>query len=260
MTFIAGDDNVPSRNALWYYEYNRNKAYVKANNTTPGIAGKMNIFNYPPQFSPDGQKIFLKLCDEHISQKSNPSDVTIWNYKDEYLPTKPMLSARENYSPSYLAVLNLGSDTVIKLESDIDNLQNSQLDKSPNSSYLLTESAGNYKSSNGLSSGEFDCNLVNTTDGSRLCIKTQCPPFQSFSFSPGGKFVYWYDRASTSYYSYSIKTHQIRTISKGISTKLYSEGSDFVTPSELPYGVAAWGKNDEWMLVYDRYDIWKLRP
>ncbi len=33
-----------------------------------------------------------------------------------------------------------------------------------------------------------------------------------------------------------------------------------MNPSALPYGVAAWGKNDEWILVYDRYDIWKLDP
>ncbi len=230
MAFIAGDEKEPSQNALWYYKYNDNKAYVKADNTTPGIPKGMNIFNYPLQFSPNGRKIFLRLCDESFSRQLNSSNVRIWGYKDEYLPTKAMLSSRESYSPSYLAVLNLGVDTVIKLELDTDNLQNSQLDKSLNSSYLLTESAGNYKTSIGLPSGAFDCILVNTTDGSRLCIKTQCPPFQGMIFSPNGKFIYWYDSASTSYYSYNIRTRQIRMISKGVSTKLYSEGSDFCEP------------------------------
>ncbi|RZM06877.1 MAG: S9 family peptidase, partial [Pedobacter sp.] len=75
--------------------------------------------------------------------------------------------------------------------------------------------------------------------------------------SPSGKYILWYEYASKNYFVWDGMT--IKNISSGIKVPLYDEEHD--TPSDpSPYGVMGWIKDDAAVLVYDRYDVWKLDP
>jgi dipeptidyl aminopeptidase/acylaminoacyl peptidase len=61
------------------------------------------------------------------------------------------------------------------------------------------------------------------------------------------------------YYSLNNSTQQVVALTKSIPVPFYDEEND--TPSNpRPYGIMGWTENDEFVLIYDRYDIWRVAP
>lgn len=103
-----------------------------------------------------------------------------------------------------------------------------------------------------------DTYFVNLNNGERKLVreKVRGPA----RISPAGKFITWFDAEQLKWFSMSTQgEHKSVEISAGITHPLQNELHD--TPS-LPsaYGVAGWMADDEAVLVYDRFDIWKLDP
>ena len=81
----------------------------------------------------------------------------------------------------------------------------------------------------------------------------------NISLSPKAKFVTWFSAEDLFYYSYEIATQKTRQITDNEKVKFYREIHDIPAPPS-PNGWAGWSLNDEFMLIYDRYDIWKVDP
>src|SRR5262249_54553939 len=97
--------------------------------------------------------------------------------------------------------------------------------------------------------------LVNTNNGSRkqLLRKQQQGP----SLSPEGKFVLYYDGANWN--SRSVPDGKVVSLTSRLGVKFGIE--DFDLPSTPPpYGTAGWVAGDQFVLIYDRFDIWQVAP
>jgi hypothetical protein len=79
------------------------------------------------------------------------------------------------------------------------------------------------------------------------------------SLSKTGKYVIWYDYRDATWHSYSVQTKKRVNLTKDIEVNFFNELHD--TPMEPDsYGIAGWAENDEYVYIYDRYDIWKIDP
>lgn len=79
------------------------------------------------------------------------------------------------------------------------------------------------------------------------------------NISPLGNYMAWYDMVDRKYYAYDLNTDKEVCLTDGLDINFWNEKHD--TPSNPnPYGVAAWLENDDAILVYDAFDIWKLDP
>ena len=78
-------------------------------------------------------------------------------------------------------------------------------------------------------------------------------------FSPLGNYFLYYEPKDSSYHSYSIKDDREFNVTKSISAAFFNEENDEPRDPEQ-YGIAGWTKDDESILIYDRYDIWKVNP
>jgi len=77
--------------------------------------------------------------------------------------------------------------------------------------------------------------------------------------SPAGRYVYWYSLPDSSWYVYSIEQQQTKNITAELDVPFYDETND--SPNyPRPYGLAGWTTNDDFIFLYDRYDIWQLDP
>jgi len=79
-------------------------------------------------------------------------------------------------------------------------------------------------------------------------------------FSPDNQFVVWFDSDSLNFFSYEISSGVIRNLSNSLQIPLYDDetlqsGRKFPTPS---YKIAGWDLEDHAVLLYDKYDIWKV--
>lgn len=74
--------------------------------------------------------------------------------------------------------------------------------------------------------------------------------------SPQGKYVSYFDKGA--WKVYSVATGSTTAITKNIPVS-------FSVPSltekdEMGYGAPGWSEKDDFILVYDQYDIWKIKP
>ena len=100
-----------------------------------------------------------------------------------------------------------------------------------------------------------DVYAIDPLNGSRtLVVKDLAGMAQ---LSPEGKYIFWYDMVKKHYFTY--QQGVISNVSKSIPTKLYDEEYDMPS-NPTPYGLMRWEKNDAALLVYDRFDIWRLDP
>ena len=78
---------------------------------------------------------------------------------------------------------------------------------------------------------------------------------EGVSLSPLAKHVIWWDYNTQSWYLYNLD--QNRTLALAPDVVFWTEDDDHPMKKE-PYGAAGWTRDDEAVLLYDRYDIWKV--
>jgi len=79
--------------------------------------------------------------------------------------------------------------------------------------------------------------------------------FDNVSLSPLARYVIWWDYPAQCWRLYDIAAGELRTLAPDVA--FYSEDDDHPMMKE-PYGTAGWMENDQAVLLYDRYDIWKV--
>ncbi|HEX7772909.1 MAG TPA: prolyl oligopeptidase family serine peptidase, partial [Pyrinomonadaceae bacterium] len=121
--------------------------------------------------------------------------------------------------------------------------------------YAIGSDNRKYRAMNDYDPGFTDYYLIKTEDGSRKPLLTK--QRGNVSLSPNAKYALYYD--GKDWNSYSIADGTTTNLTKDIKVQFYNELND--TPSTPnSYGIAGWTKDDENVLIYDRYDIWQIAP
>lgn len=77
--------------------------------------------------------------------------------------------------------------------------------------------------------------------------------------SPAGKYIYWFDSPDSTWRAYETATGKKIDLS-GKNKNLYFDELNDSPDFPSPYGIAGWTTNDDFVLLYDRYDCWKVDP
>jgi dipeptidyl aminopeptidase/acylaminoacyl peptidase len=248
--------------SIWLYEAERDSARLLIDDSN--VANdSFNIAKNNLQFSPDGQKLFfsLKRNVENYDPAKKNVGVHIWNYQDPVLaPEIEFLNSEEQFR-FYSAVINLNAleKKIVRLEGQKLFYSGVQLINGGNSEYVMAVVIQGTANENYWNeSGRSDICLISLKDGSIKYIKRHLLSADP-QISPGGKYLLWYDYEKQAYFTYNIEKGIIKNISRLISTSVYLETSS-VAAARPAYGSAVWLANDESVLLYDRYDIWRIDP
>ncbi len=79
------------------------------------------------------------------------------------------------------------------------------------------------------------------------------------NLSPNGKFLYWYDPVDTSWNTYRLSTSVYKKVA-GNALSIFCDIENDVPDYPGAYGLATWSSNDQWLFIYDEFDIWKIDP
>ncbi len=82
-------------------------------------------------------------------------------------------------------------------------------------------------------------------------------PAGDAGLSPEGRYVYWY--ADKNFYTYNIATGDTVNVTEKMPVQIWNIDDDHPMPAE-PWANALWSADDKAMLVYDKYDLWRLDP
>ena len=214
------------------------------------------------EFSKDGARLFLGIAPPPKSEPDDapePVKVDIWNWKDGLLQPMQKSQADEEKKRTFRAVVHLagvekkaGPKFVALGAPDMPEIV-----LSDEARVAIGVSDLPYRQLISWDREYADYMLVDLKDGSRKKMLEKSP-FPA-EISPAGRYLYYFNDGDKQWYSYRIADGRTFNLTSSLGVKLTDETWD--TPGEpAPYGVAGWTGDDRSLLIYDRYDIWEVRP
>jgi len=246
-----------TENSICYYKSGMNKAVMKLSNQMAGIDAGAEI-QASALFTGNDRYIQFSLQQRFCSPMLLPgaASLDVWSFRDTILQSAQQYLLKE--TPTYAAVFNLETGQILRLEKGCEKL------------CLLGDDFAIIKKSGATINGDRfwekdykkDINwLVSLKDGSRTLLQTRGGDY-TFWFSPGGRYLVYFDvDRHCNYFSYDLRTGKLMNISAGVPVRQLGYTDPFLRPREQPaqpIGVAGWLQGDEGLLVYDKYDIWRL--
>ncbi|HCE59165.1 MAG TPA: peptidase S9 [Prolixibacteraceae bacterium] len=199
--------------------------------------------------------------------KKAPKDTTIldeeipvldiWTWNEEELQSAQIVNKNRDSKKSYLAVYHLAIEKTVQLETQV--FSGIRQIKKGDSDKLLAWSNRPYavQSMWEGSPEHNDFYLVDVNSGEAKMIKKDIRATPQVS--PEGKYLYWYNAIDTSWNTFNIETGKEFKITSPATIQCADELND-VPNFPDSYRTAGWLENDEALLVYDRFDIWKVQP
>ncbi|GAA3931370.1 alpha/beta hydrolase family protein [Chitinophaga oryziterrae] len=271
--FVSGKEGY--QNQIYYYHLGMDSAVLKIDTKKSNIDNDLIITNNALLFSGDGRRLFFSLKNSHKTQSKisevNDADVNIWNYKDKYLQSQQIISSNSMLDKEVIGTINTYTDidNILLLNNNINDCVTLAIDKMNN--YVLINNleidpADIPYSATGMfeGDGKHTINLASTNSKWRKKIIDN-KFIQECSISPKEKYVIYYDQIKKNYFTYNILKNETKNITSSIPVPLYNKEYDKPAPSTTyglygGLGVAGWTEDDEFVLIYDNYDIWQVDP
>jgi dipeptidyl aminopeptidase/acylaminoacyl peptidase len=213
-------------------------------------------------FSQDGAKLFFGVAPpqqeqnpEEAAAPATPDDekvsVDLWHWKDDFIQPMQKVRAVQDRNRSYRAVLHIKDKKLTQLADETM----ADVNPSADGHWALGTDDRRYRILVGYETNYSDYYLVNTDDGNRKPLLTK--QSGSVSWSPNGKYALYFD--SKDWNSISIPDGKIVNLTKNLGVNFWQENNDTPGPPGS-YGNGGWTKDEKYVLLYDRYDIWQVSP
>ena len=214
--------------------------------------GERLFFGFKPVADTAESKPEIKYNDTtyfDIDTILTQTDLDIWHWKDPLIKPNRKLWWKRNKDRIFRAVYFAETKNWTMLAGKdlpkVNFVENSQytigLDDNP---YLREITWDGWY---------MDLYLVDLISGERKLIKERV--YDRAQISPKGNFVaYFFDEH---WYLYDTRSDSTINLTNRTDVPFYNEEWDM--PAKPPsYGIGGWLKNDEAVIIYDRYDIWKF--
>ena len=177
----------------------------------------------------------------------------LWSWDDPYPQPQQEQMRNRVENQTWASVYHVGSGRFVKLaDKDIPDvrLSNDGSVAFASTNVPYTKRVSYY--------GSFsDAYVIDPMTGNRTMVAEGL--FRGASLSPGGRYVSWFGMDDYDWYVYDIVSETTRNLTETLDVRFDRE--DWDQPQAAgSYGIAGWLSDDEGVLVYDRYDIWMLRP
>ena len=213
------------------------------------------------RFSKDGNKMLFGIAPKPLIQDSTILDdeivqVEVWSHTDQVLYTQQEVRQDREKKRNYDCMYNTINGKIMQLESE--DMPNLQYDRDLKHNLTIGVNDKNYQKYLSWEGHDYnDVYIMNHRSGTKEKIFTKL--YGDVRLSPNGKYGYWYSRADSVWNTINLTTKKKSQITNAENLICYDELND--RPMDAwNYGHAAWIDNDESILIYDRYDIWKVNP
>lgn len=225
-----------------------------------------------PSWSDDGRTIFVGIAkwpakisppDKSKTENGNgaakdaereaedAANVEVWHARDVDVMPRQKLNARTDRQRNLLAAWHLDAKKFVQLGSDFQErvvpIRRQRLAYAVNwSGYAMDRTIGRPAA---------DVYLVDIDTGNRTKLKERIED-QYLQASPGGKYLLYMQ--ADQYWTVDTATKATANISKAAATSFINRESDFTIKQKPTFGLAGWTSNDDAVIVYDKFDAWRL--
>lgn len=271
------DDAAAKQPQMKVYLWNRRGAATEAvSKSTPGFRADYGVSgNGALSFSRDGKRLFLGTAPESLLQAAAPaaestgaaapdtSDKVVadlWRWDDDYIQPMQKVRAAQDRNRSYRAVYDLAE----KKFAQLSDPEMEGLTPSDDGLYAMGTDDRPYRRMVDYDGNYSDVYIVDAATGARKKILEEYRGGGGggrggggSNFSPDGRHLLFFDKGN--WFAVSVPGGTKTDLTSKLPVKFYNELDD--TPAEpASYGNAGWTKDSQWVLLYDRYDVWQISP
>lgn len=259
--YCADKDSSYKALSLWLSEHNAPAKEIATRGNKAFPAEWVINENGMLQFSKSASRLFFGTSPEPRQKDTtqlaeNRPNVQVWSWDEPVQYTVQNYNKEKDLKKSYQAVYNLGNGSIFQLANE--ELPNIQLGNEGDAPLALLSTSRPYSlSSMWEARTRSDYYTVSLDNGERKQIAQA--DYGRFRLSPQGKYAYWYGETDSCWYTIALAEGKRYRLTTPESFPAWDEDND-VPNHPYAHGAAGWTANDQNLLIYDRYDIWKFDP
>lgn len=259
--YCADKDSSYKALSLWLSEHNAPAKEIATRGNRAFPAEWVINENGMLQFSKSASRLFFGTSPEPRQKDTtqlaeNRPNVQVWSWDEPVQYTVQNYNKEKDLKKSYQAVYNLGNGSIFQLANE--ELPNIQLGNEGDAPLALLSTSRPYSlSSMWETRTRSDYYTVSLDNGERKQIAQA--DYGRFRLSPQGKYAYWYGETDSCWYTIALAEGKQYRLTTPESFPAWDEEND-VPNHPYAHGAAGWTANDQNLLIYDRYDIWKFDP
>lgn len=219
------------------------------------------------QWSDDGERLFFgikersKKEDEEVAQNDNaedeedpdahldPTNVEVWHWQDDPIQPQQKVNRHNLEQSNFLSVWHLQDDRFVQMMDDHRQSISLTGDQRHAILYDPVPYMPRFRESWN------DVYLVDVTDGEQLEILERHEFVQP---SPGGAYLLYF--REDNWWTYEIETGQHHNLTEHVDTRFNNFTSITGREFDPPFGSGQWAEEDQWVLLYDQFDVYKALP
>ena len=245
---------------LYYVKLaNESAATELASAATAGMPKGMVVSEFAaPRFSKDGARLYLgtgappAATPDPDDKAPAPTRVDLWHFKDPLIQPMQRVRDQQERERSYRAVVHLADKKFVQLATPDLPAVNAADDPAQ----VLGTSDVPYRQEISWDQTYNDVYLLDLKTGRPKKVLEHWGNVATLS--PAGKYVLHFDERAGHWLTYRVADGARANLTEKIASRFQQDNN---TP-DLPgaYGRAGWTANDASVLLYDKFDIWEVKP
>lgn len=195
----------------------------------------------------DEEKKFNDTTFFDVDSILDETELLVWHWNDPRISTHQVNWWDKNKDRTYMTLYNVNTNTVSLLaDTSLPTVQFTN-----NANYVLGFNDRPYLKEITYKGWYRDVYVINLLTGQKKLVEEYVS--DEAHLSPNGLYVVYFK--DKNWWSYSTVTRIKKNLTQQFSFPFYDEDHD--EPIEAPsYGFAGWFEQDEWAILYDKYDVW----
>lgn len=210
-----------------------------------------------PAFSQDGKNIFVGIApyiapNDTTLHSFETAGLDIWNWDAPMLPPEEKAKLKLLKKQTCLSVYRNGR-LIPTTRSMYDRIR---LVGRGNAGYVLSQNRkDNIVRTQWSYQTPVEVSMVDISTGNRIAVVQG--QVSDVTASPGGRYVAWFDLRDSQWKAYDMTTRQTHCLTAKMKVNFWDEDDDHPM-LKAPYGMAGWTEGDRDVMLYDRYDLWRI--
>jgi dipeptidyl aminopeptidase/acylaminoacyl peptidase len=221
-------------------------------------AGMRIVSSRKPAWSADGADVFLGIAvwdDKAPATKKDAEEqpaVDVWHWRDTDVMPKQKKAAAQDRRRNMLAVWHIEQNRFVRLSEDLTG----QVTPLKHQKLAYATEWKTYAMDRSIGRPAADLSLIDLTTGTVTKIKDRLTDDRYLQASPGGRYLLFLQ--NDHYWTVDTATRAIVDITKNVKSSVIDTESDDTIKQLPPFGVAGWTKDDREVILYDKFDLWKV--
>ena len=264
VVFLSDRDDASAKQPKWkLYRWERQSpaASVLASGDMPGFRKEFAISDKGTlSFSKDGTRVFFACAPPAPEKKDEAADappddskavVDLWSYKDDYIQPIQKVRAERDRNRTFTAVYLIPERKMVQLaDAAVETVTPSE-----SAQWVMGSDDREYRPLADYDEHYADAYLIDAATGTRTLLAKKHRG--SMTWSPAGRYLLYFD--GKDWNTVSVPDGKKVNLTASLGVKFFNEDTD--TPGTPgAYGNAGWTKDGMSLLIYDRYDIWRVSP